>query len=335
MTPIKQADDAGSLFSDLTEVAQKTSAGMPRAQGSRPSMAREAVEMTTLSRGLIAYNLAYLALAWVVALGAIALFWAQPAWYTFLLAFLVVSSRQQALLNCEHECVHRKFVRTPRANELVGTYLCASPVGSPFGAARNRHLAHHRLLGTPEDPDRNLHEGAEKRTRPGLARHFVNGLLGGYAAMVLMGPRAVRPEGSLKTARRDLIALLLVQGAIAAGLTLAFAWWVYPALWLAPLATLTALCHLVRSFVEHAITDREQLAHANRLITIRSNLLERALISPYFMNYHAEHHILPAVPAPRLRKLQQRLADRADRPPVLVRGSYGGAIRRYSRELPG
>jgi fatty acid desaturase len=105
-------------------------------------------------------------------------------------------------------------------------------------------------------------------------------------------------------------------------------------LWLAPLATLTALCHLVRSFVEHAITDSETEAHRNRLITIRSNLIERGLLSPYFMNYHAEHHLVPSVPAPRLRQLQKRLAHRSDLPPVLVRRSYGGAIRRYVRELP-
>jgi fatty acid desaturase len=86
--------------------------------------------------------------------------------------------------------------------------------------------------------------------------------------------------------------------------------------------------------VEHAIADSEADGHANRLITIKSTWLERALLSPYFMNYHAEHHLLPSVPAPRLRALQRRLAARDDLPPVLVRSTYGGALRRYSRELP-
>lgn len=297
-------------------------------------LAGEARDIAVLSPRLVAYNLGYLALAWAVALGAIAVFWAHPAWYTFVLAFLVVSSRQQALLNCEHEAVHRKFLPSRRWNDLVGTYLCAAAVGSPFGAAQARHLSHHRLLTSPEDPDRELHSGEGKRTRRGLVRYFVGALLGGYAGMVLMGPRAPRAASAAGSARRDLLSLAIVQGAIAAALTAAFAWWVYPALWLVPLASVTALCHLIRSFVEHAITDSETGKHGNRLVTIRSNWLERALVSPYFMNYHAEHHLLPSVPAPRLRELQHRLDGRGDVPPVLVRSSYGRSLRHYAGELP-
>ena len=62
--------------------------------------------------------------------------------------------------------------------------------------------------------------------------------------------------------------------------------------------------------------------------------MERFVVAPYFMNYHAEHHLLPSVPAPRLKELQDRLAGHADTPPVLVRHSYAGALRRYARELP-
>jgi fatty acid desaturase len=306
--------------------ALKPESGQVRRFGS------DAREMAALSTRLLVYNLGYLAVAWAIAFAAIAVFWTHSAWYTFIFAFLVVSSRQQALLNCEHECAHRKFVRGRRGNDLLG-YLTGAPVGSPFDAARARHLAHHRLLATPEDPDRELHSGEAKQSRTGLARYFANGLLGGYAGMVLMGPAVARSPSASGTTRRDLVSLALSQAAIAVVLTLAFDWWVYPALWLAPLATLTALCHLVRSFVEHAITDSESEAHHNRLITIRSNRIERGLVAPYFMNYHAEHHLLPSVPAPKLKHVQERLADRSDKPPVLVRSSYGGAIRRYVSEL--
>lgn len=319
----------------MSELAvEKLRSSPARAPAQTHGLGGEVGEMATLSRGLVAYNVGYLALAWAVAGGAIALFWAHQAVYTFALAFLLVSSRQQALLNCEHECVHRKFLPGRRLNDLVGTFLCAAPVGSPFGVARARHLAHHRLLATPEDPDRELHSGEPpKDTAWGLFRYFAQGLLGGYAIMVLFGPREGTPPTS--SARLDLLALVLVQAAIAAGITLAFAWWVYPALWLAPLASLTALCHLVRSFAEHAIAGDETEAHGNRLITIDSNPLERGLVAPYFMNYHAEHHLLPSVPAPRLGELRRRLARRSDLPPVLERASYATALRSYVRALRG
>jgi fatty acid desaturase len=287
-----------------------------------------------LSPGLVAFNLGYLGLAWLLIAGALTGFWLHPTWWTFILAFVIVSSRQQALLNCEHEAVHLKLLPRRGLNNFVGTYLCAAAVGSPFGAARDRHLSHHRLVGAPEDPDRELYTGDDKRTRRGLTGYFVRGLCGAYAGMVLMGPRAPRAAASGSSRRRDLVSLAVVQVGILVALTVAFAWWVYPVLWLAPLATLTALCHLIRSFVEHALTDSEIPEHGNRLVTIRSNLLERSLVSPYFMNYHAEHHLVPSVPAPRLHQLQRRLVDDGEAAPVLVRSSYGAALRDYARALP-
>jgi fatty acid desaturase len=296
-------------------------------------LASEAREMATLTPGVIAYNFGYLALVWAIAIGAMALVAIHPAWYTIVFALLVVSSRQQALLNCEHEAIHGKFVRSRRWNDFIGRYLCAAPVGSPYAASRHRHLTHHRLLGTPDDPDKELHSGESKKTRKGLARHFVGGLLGGYAGMILMGPRVPQSSTDPASRRRDIVSLLVAQVVFFAFVTLVFEWWIYPLIWLLPLATVTVLTHLVRSFVEHAITDSESGDHSNRLITIRSNFFERALIAPFGMNYHAEHHLLPSVPAPRLKKLQARLSRRQDTPPVLTRTSYAAALRRYAREL--
>lgn len=320
------------LLEDQARGAQPTATG---GQIQVRGLVADARDIIELSPRLVAYNFGYLALVWGFALGAIALFWAYPAWYTFVLAFLVVSSRQQALLNCEHECIHGKFTPSRRLNTVIGRFLCAAPVGSPYEASRARHLSHHRLLATPDDPDRDLHAGPSQRSRAGMFKHFVGGLLGGYAGMVLMGPP--RPDSAAPTpgsARRDVLSLVATQAVLAAGMTLAFSWWVYPALWLLPLATVTVLGHLVRSFVEHAITDDEAPRHSNRLITIHSNWIERALVAPYSMNYHAEHHLVPSVPAPRLRRLHERLAGREDVPPLLVRSSYGEAIRRYVRALP-
>jgi fatty acid desaturase len=148
-----------------------------------------------------------------------------------------------------------------------------------------------------------------------------------------MGPRVpnnVRVKGSV---RRDFTSIVLAQAVLFGGLTLLCSWWVYPLLWALPLGTVTVMFHLIRSFVEHAITDSETVEHENRLITISSNWLERAIVAPYFMNYHAEHHLAPSVPAMRLRELQRHLDKRSDTPPMLVRASYMGALSRYVRSL--
>ncbi len=317
-----------------TLLEEKTDEATPSvANGQLRGLAGEARELAAPTAALVAYNVGYLALVWAVALGAIALFWAFPAWYTFALAFLVVASRQQALLNVQHEAGHGKLFPSGRVNEFVGRWLCAAPVGSPYEAARTRHLAHHRLLATEEDPDHDLHAGPDKQTRLGLAKHFIGGLAGGYAGMVLMGPPSRSSSPNARARTLDVLSLIVVQGLLALGMTLAFAWWVYPALWLAPLVTATVFFHLLRSFIEHAITDEETGTHRNRLITIHSNLVERQLVAPYNMNYHAEHHLLPSVPAPRLKQLQRRLADHPERPQVLKRSSYGQALMHYARAL--
>jgi len=302
--------------------------------GQIKGLARDLGDLTALTPRLIAYNIAYAALVWGLALGALTLFWAQPAWYTFLLAFLLVASRQQALLNIEHECTHGKFVRGRRLNNLLGRYAFAAPVGSPYAAATHRHLTHHRLLGSVEDPDHDLHAGENLKSRAGLAKHFAGGLLGGYAGMVLMGPPAKPSFSNPKSgARQDLFSLVLAQGILFATIALLTAWWVYPALWVAPLVTVTVLSHLIRTFAEHAITPGEETGHDNRLITISSNAVERFMVAPYSMNLHAEHHIMPSVPAPRLQALQRRLSARNDLPPLLERSSYATALKRYAGSL--
>lgn len=290
-------------------------------------------EMAEVTPGLAAYNVAYLAVALALAFGSIALFARFPHWYTFILAFLVVSARQQALLNCEHECIHGKWMHSERMNRVFG-YLCAGLAGSPFGASGQRHLTHHRLLGSPEDPDHGLHSSAGKDTRTSFVRYFLNGFVGGYAAMVLFGPPPKSSTQSRSSKLFDLLAIITCQLALLVAATLAFGWWAYPALWVLPLVTLTLLMHLVRSFAEHAITPDEFDEHGNRLITIRSNFFERALLAPYNMNYHAEHHLLPGVPAPRLRTVHHRFEGRDDLPPRLTRSSYGAAMRRYIGQLP-
>jgi fatty acid desaturase len=118
---------------------------------------------------------------------------------------------------------------------------------------------------------------------------------------------------------------------VASGLTLG--WWVYPVLWVLPLVTLTTVCHLIRSFIEHAVLTEERPEHDNLLISITSNPVERAFLAPFNMNYHAEHHLYPAVPARRLPEVREAL-DTTAQPPRLLRTAYLSALVRYARSLP-
>ena len=288
-------------------------------------------DLARLSRLDVSLNLLYLSSCWALIVLAVWLTAERRTWWAFLLAFVVVSSRQQALLNVYHDCVHNHFVPGRRWNERVAIVFAASPCGSPFYAARARHLAHHRLLATPQDPDAKLHTGDDKGTARGVIRYFAFGLVGGYVATVMFESEAVTVEPAQR--RRDRRNVVLGQAILFAGMTLLFGWWTYPLLWLLPLGTLTAGMHMVRSFCEHAITRQEEATHADRLISIRSNPVERALVAPFYMNYHAEHHLFPGVPARRLPAVQRRLTTQPEGAPHLIRRTYASALGGYMRSL--
>jgi fatty acid desaturase len=51
------------------------------------------------------------------------------------------------------------------------------------------------------------------------------------------------------------------------------------------------------------------------------------------MNYHAEHHLFPGVPAQHLPEVQRRLSTSSRAPQRLLRGSYVGALARHVSAL--
>ncbi|MGN6475017.1 MAG: fatty acid desaturase family protein [Mycobacteriales bacterium] len=276
-------------------------------------------------------NVAYLVLTWAVIAGAFAATTIWSRWWVYVIAFLAISSRQQALLNVEHDCIHASFTRNKRRDQIIGIVVCASPVGSPWHDSRARHLAHHRLITTAEDPDLPLHDTADKATKWALARYFGLGLLGGYAVQVFLSgaPSTVPTKQRLQDWRNLTIAQVVLWGSIwlATG-----EWWLYLVLWVLPIVTLTAGCHLLRSFIEHAVLTDERPEHDNLLVSITSNPVERAFVAPFNMNYHAEHHLYPAVPARRLPDLRSALASTAE-PPRLLRTAYITALARYARSV--
>ena len=95
---------------------------------------------------------------------------------------------------------------------------------------------------------------------------------------------------------------LVVNAVLFAGLTVAGVWWAYPLLWLLPLLTWMMVITRIRNIAEHAVVpDSDDPLRNTR--TTRASLIERAVIAPYFVNYHLEHHLLMYVPCYNLPKV--------------------------------
>ena len=277
------------------------------------------------------WNLGYIALSWAAVAGSVAVFWKRRTPGTALAAAAVIASRQQALLNVEHEALHRSLARNRKVNDTLGLVTAAAPCGSGFRSTRVHHLRHHRLLNTPDDPDGILHRGPHLDTRKGLLRHLFEGFTGIYAIKLLR-----RRDGwvDAETARKDKRDLALVQVGLWAVFTRFTAWWTYPLLWLAPLATVTSGVVVTRNYVDHALVGDELEAYPDRRVSVDVNQVEGPNLAPYNMNWHAEHHLFPWIPARRLPEAARRLAARSDSPARLVRKTYVGALIKHLKMLP-
>jgi fatty acid desaturase len=271
---------------------------------------------------------------WVVIALAFALLAVVPAWWSAVIAFLVIGNRQYALSILAHDGDHRTLLRSRRRNDALNGILLCPAVGIDPGVNREHHLAHHRLLATEADPDRYTYSVDDKSTRAGFLL-FLSGLP--------MFPRALRkmsrggaPGGG---GLRDLVAMLrrrapsvIAQLVLLAAVSATQPWWHYLVFWLGPIYPLGFIPHKVRMFCEHAQpVAPDAAADGRRLITYLPGWLERRLFAPYNLNFHAEHHIWPYAPYHALHRLHPLLAGV---PGVEIRRSYVGFVLDYFARLP-
>ncbi len=264
---------------------------------------------------------------------AVALVARAPSVATYALAFIVIGNRQYALSVLTHEGSHTTLFASRRWNDLFCSLFLCAPVGVDFRGEQQNHLAHHTHLATQEDPDRYLYTVEDKATRADLFL-FLTGLTMFPRALRkalgrLPGPNASVPAGSFLSRRwSTFMAQALVAGAIAAVLP----WWAYVVLWLGPIYPLVFVPHKIRMFCEHAHARRpDESVDSLRLVSYTPGLLERLVLAPHGLHFHAEHHLWPFVPYHRLSDLHALLVADGR---VEIRGGYFAFLADYWRALP-
>jgi len=119
---------------------------------------------------------------------------------------------------------------------------------------------------------------------------------------------------------------IAANAVLLAGLSAAGVWWAYPLLWLLPLMTWMMVITRIRNIAEHAVVpDGDDPLRNTR--TTRANWIERALIAPYFVNYHLEHHLLYYVPCYNLPKLHAIMMRGPHAARMEVRPNYSSVLR--------
>lgn len=282
--------------------------------------------------------------AWVVCsnwLIIAAAFAAAAAWthpLVLLAAAVVLAGRQMGLAVLMHEAGHGTLFETRALNRWVGQWLCAYPVLGNMDAYAASHREHHKLAGTREDPDLPNYQAypvskASFRRKIGrdlsgrTGARLVAGLFGGRSGDIMMRtsdeyPSAL-PQG------------LLVNAVLFGVLALCGAPLLY-LLWVAAYLTVYTAIARIRQVAEHAnvanLYDRDPRLNTR---TTLANPLERLVLAPNHVNYHAEHHLMASVPCYRLAALHEALVAKgyyAGYPDAVVHG-YWNLLKRVVPEF--
>ena len=248
---------------------------------------------------------------WAVIIGAMALFIIFPHPITFLLAFLVIGSRQHGMAILMHDAAHGVLFKTKALNEFAGKYLLGAPYGGDLESYRKYHLKHHRYAQSALDPDLPL-SAKFPISKASLKRKLLRDITGQtflrlrLATLKMKQGEKLSIEGSDAFQKSSPWPYLVTNAFIFGVLAILGHWWVYFALWLAPLMTWFFAVLRLRNITEHAMTtfDDNPLTHAR---TTYTNMLEKIFLGPYWVNYHVEHHAYMFVPCYRLKALHKEM----------------------------
>ena len=246
--------------------------------------------------------------------------WAGATWPVLIpLAVVVIGTRQLGLFILMHDAAHGGLHRNRQVNDGVATWLCSSTLR----AYRPYHLQHHRYVQQAEDPDLVL-SAPFPISRASFARKVWRDLSGQTFVKQRFGPVVQRlrqrAAGVAATTLPELGRELGRDGRFLLGNALGLAvfaaagvGWVWLLMWLLPMATWLPLVSRIRNIAEHALVAQDEADPLRQARTTQTSWVERVLIAPYWVNYHAEHHLFTQIPSWNLAEahalLQQQQAS--------------------------
>jgi len=269
---------------------------------------------------------------------ALGLFSLWPNFLTFLIAVIIIGSRQLGLAILMHEAAHAALFKSKALNEFVGEWLCGRPILADLFEYRRYHLKHHRYTQTEDDPDLRL-SAPFPTTKASMRRKLWRDITGqtGLRQRSQQIMFAFKMAGEVEGApsAQDLAQAFagpVLGRAFIANLALFVlmwgfgAWWWWFAFWALPLLTWFQLVLRVRNIAEHGVVEASENPLRN-VRTTHAGPIMRLLLAPYYVNYHLEHHLLMHVPCHRLPKLHGLMIERGFEREMEIGASYWQVLR--------
>jgi len=259
-------------------------------------------------------GLALVAHCWAVIIAAGALFVIWPNPLTFVVAVVLIGARQLGLAVLMHDAAHGALHPNQKVNDWVGQWLCGAPTNGDVYRYRKYHLQHHKYAQQEEDPDLGL-SAPFPITKASFRRKAVRDLTGQTFYKQRIKPTFGAfgngaPFAKTFKAVMGFWSPFLIVSALAIAVLIPMGlWWAWFALWLVPMATWFPLVTRLRSIAEHALIDKNEPDPLHHARTTHANWFERAILAPYYVNYHCEHHMFMHVPCwnlPRAHRLLKK-----------------------------
>ncbi len=278
----------------------------------RAKFVDECRDLFRIHNGKAAWSIAR---QWIVIVAAFAFALWSRHWAGYVLAALVIATRQHALGVIMHEQTHYRLFTNRRGAEWLSDWFCAFPIGLSTNLYRSQHLPHHNHTNTDRDPYWRQMTSEEDWNWPKAQwecmKIFLYDLVGINILKItkilsnwMPLPRLMKfKESELTTSER--IRFVCFLAAVLTILSLSGGWFAFLVLWMLPLVTIMSVFFRMRGIAEHLVLPNEH--ELNKTRHVQGTLLERLSIAPLHINYHIAHHLFPAAPQYNLPRLHERL----------------------------
>jgi fatty acid desaturase len=278
--------------------------------------------------------------AWVVIAASMTLFAVWPNPLTFVIAVVLIAARQLGLAILMHDAAHGVLLANHKWNDPVSQWFAAYPVFTDTIPYRHYHLVHHRRTQQPDDPDIGL-SAPFPITRSSFRRKMIRDITGqtGFKQRRAQLRTALGKPGQtfqerFALFRRKLGGPVLANLVLLAILTAFGKPHYYLMFWILPLITWHMVITRVRNIAEHAVVPDDNDVFRNARTTYASWWV-RAIVAPYWVNYHVDHHLLMYVPCYNLPKLHKLLLEKGYGPRMETQPNYWTMLKlALSKEEP-
>src|SRR3990167_2153295 len=104
-------------------------------------------------------------------------------------------------------------------------------------------------------------------------------------------------------------------------------WWVWLTLWLLPMVCWLPMVFRIRNIAEHALVGVNQADPLRQARTTLAGWVERALLAPYWVNFHNEHHLFTQLPCWQLPRAHALLRAAGTTRRMEVQPGYLSVLR--------